>query len=155
MSKGLAGLIFHFQAVCATAVHVSIDSDGCIEHYSKRVLVNQIYRTRDNRSFCKENGIQLSAPKLGRLNPVTVKADKKLEYKAQMRLDNTDRIGVKREFSVDKRCYGTGRIATKLEQTQHTSIVLSVFDANLFKIQRRILCALFYLYKIFWKKLSS
>ncbi len=32
---------------------------------------------------------------------MTTKADKKLEYQ-----DNTDRIEVEREFSVDKRCYG-------------------------------------------------
>ncbi len=113
-------------------------------HYPERVLADQIYRTRDNRNFCKENGIRLSGPKLGRPNTVTAKADKKLEYQ-----DNTDRIEVEREFSVDKRCYGMDRIVTKLEETQLTSIALSVFVANLFKIQRRILRVLFYLYEIF------
>ena len=86
-------------------------------------------------------------PKLGRLNSVTLKADKKQEYQ-----DNADRVGVEREFSVDKRCYGMGRIVTKLEETQLTSIALSVFVAKLFEIQRRILCALFYLYEIFENK---
>ena len=100
--------------------------------------------TRENRSFCKEKGIRLSGPKLGRPNPATAKTDKKKEYQ-----DNTDRIEVEREFSREKRCYGMGRIVTKLEETQLTSIALSVFVANLFKIQRRILCALFYQYKIF------
>ena len=113
-------------------------------HYPKRVLADQIYRTRENRSFCKENGIRLSGPKLGRPKPVTKKTDKKLEYQ-----DNTDRIAVEREFSVEKRCYGLGRIVTKLEETQLTSIALSVFVANLFKIQRRILFGLFCLYEIF------
>lgn len=116
-------------------------------HYPERVLADQIYRTRENRGFCKGNGIRLSGPKFGRPNPVTVNADKKLEYQ-----DNTDRIEVEREFSVDKRCCGRGKIVTKLEETQLTSIALSVFVANLFKIQRRILCALFYLYEIFKKK---
>ena len=97
--------------------------------------------------FCKENGIRLSGPKLGRPNPVTNKIDKKLEYQ-----DNTDRIAVEREFSVEKRCYGLGRIVTKLEETQLTSVALSVFVANLFKMQRRILFDLFYLYKIFKEK---
>ena len=116
-------------------------------HYPKRVLADQIYRTRENRSFCKENGIRLSGPKLGRPNPVTNKADKKLEYQ-----DNTDRIAVEREISTEKRCYGLGSIVTKLEETQLTSIALSVFVANLFKIQRRILFDLFYLYEIFEEK---
>ena len=113
-------------------------------HYPERVLADQIYRTRENRSFCKENGIRLSGPKLGRPNPVTNKTDKKMEYQ-----DNTDRIAVEREFSVEKRCYGLGRIVTKLKETQLTSIALSVFVANLFKVQRRILLGLFYLYGIF------
>ena len=116
-------------------------------HYPERVLADQIYRTRENRSFCKENGIRLSGPKLGRPNPVTSKTDKKLEYQ-----DNIDRIEVEREFSTEKRCYGLGRIVTRLEETQLTSIALSVFVANLFKIQRRILSVLFYLYEIFKKK---
>ena len=116
-------------------------------HYPERVLADQIYRTRENRSFCKENGIRLSGPKLGRPNPVTSKTDKKLEYQ-----DNIDRIEVEREFSTEKRCYGLGRIVTRLEETQLTSIALSVFVANLFKIQRRILFVLFYLYEIFRKK---
>lgn len=123
-------------------------------HYPERVLADRIYRTRENRSFCKENGIRLSGPKLGRPNPFTNKTDKELEYQ-----DNTDRIAIEREFSLEKRCYGLGRIVTKLEETQLTSIALSVFVANLFKIQRQILFALFYLYGIFkgkttWLSLS-
>ena len=116
-------------------------------HYPERVLADQIYRTRENRNFCKENGIRLSGPKLGRPNPTTNKTDKKLEYQ-----DNLDRIEVEREFSTEKRCYGLGRIVTRLKETQLTSIALSVFVANLFKIQRRILFDLFYLYEILKKK---
>lgn len=116
-------------------------------YYPERVLADQIYRTRENRSFCKEKGIRLSGPKLGRPNPTTAKTDKKMEYQ-----DNTDRIEIEREFSREKRCYGMGRIVTKLEETQLTPIALSVFVANLFKIQRRILSVLFYLYEIFKEK---
>ena len=56
---------------------------------------------------------------------------------------------MEREFSFEKRCYGLGKLVTKLEETQLTSIALSVFVANLFKIQRRILYAFFYLLEIF------
>ena len=113
-------------------------------HYPKRVLADQIDRTRENRSFCKEQGIWLLGSKLGRPKPTTAKTDKKEEYQ-----DNTDRIAVEREFSREKRCYGMGRIVAKLEDTQLTSIALSVFVANPFKIQQQILYALFYSYKIF------
>lgn len=77
----------------------------------------------------------MSGLKLGRPS-ATAKADKKQEYQ-----DNTDRIEIEREFSVEKRNYGLGLIVTRLETTQLTSIALSVLTANLFKMQRRILCA--------------
>ena len=112
--------------------------------YPERVLVDQIYRTRENRSFCKLHGIRLSGPKLGR--PSLVKQlvkEKKQEYK-----DNTDRIEVERSFSLSKRCYGLGLIRTKLYDTTLTSIALSVFVTNLFKIQSRILFDLILLWQL-------
>lgn len=112
-------------------------------HYPKRILADQIYRTRDNRNYCKDNGIRLSGPKLGRPG-TNAKADKKQEYQ-----DNSDRIEVERTFSLSKRCYGMGCITTKLEETQLTSIALSVFVTNLFKIQKRIFCTPLYLFR-FW-----
>lgn len=111
-------------------------------HYPMRILADQIYRTRDNRRFCKERGIRLSGPKLGRPSE-TAKQDKKKEYQ-----DNVDRIGVERAFSLCKRCYGMGLIVTKLEETQLTSIALSVFVMNLFKIQKRILSAILCVYRL-------
>ena len=56
--------------------------------------------------------------------------------------DNTQLILQSR---LSKRCYGMDCITTKLEETQLTSIVLSVFVMNLFKIQKRIRYALLYL----------
>ena len=44
-------------------------------YYPNRVLADQIYRTRANRNYCKEHGIRLSGPKLGRPG-VNVKVDK-------------------------------------------------------------------------------
>ena len=35
-------------------------------HYPTRVLADKIYRNRDNLNFCKEHGIRLSGPALGR-----------------------------------------------------------------------------------------
>lgn len=110
-------------------------------YYPERILADRIYRTKENRNFCKDHGIRLSGPKLGRPS-TNVKIDKKQEYQ-----DNTDRIEVERSFSLSKRCYGMGCIRTKLEETQLTSIALSVFVTNLFKIQKRILCALLYLFQ--------
>ena len=93
-------------------------------HYPKRVLVDQIYRTRDNRSFCKEKKITMSGPKLGR--PSERKSTKE-EYQ-----DNVDRNEVERFFSRDKRCFGAGLIMAKLQETALSEIALSVLVTNLF-----------------------
>lgn len=105
--------------------------------YPERVLADKIYRTKENRAYCRENGIRLSGPKLGK-PPKDAGADKKQEYQ-----DNTDRTEVERYFSRSKRCFGMGLIVTKLETTQLTSVALSVFVSNLFRIQRRIFAVIF------------
>lgn len=66
--------------------------------------------------------------------------EKKQEYQ-----DNTDRIEVERSFSLSKRCYGMDLIRTRLYDTTLTSIALSVFVTNLFKIQSQILFDLLWL----------
>lgn len=57
--------------------------------------------------------------------------------------------------SVEKHSYGLGLIVTKLEETQLTSKALSVFTANLFKMQRRILCTLLSLLRGFPEEVSG
>ena len=99
-------------------------------YYPERVLVDQIYRTRENRRFCQEQDIRLSGPKLGRPKKDDT-VDKKVEYR-----DNTDRIQIERDFSLAKRCHGLGSIRTRLESTASSTIALSIVSLNLSKIQR-------------------
>lgn len=113
-------------------------------HYPERILADQIYRTRENRKYCKLHGIRLSGSKLGRPSL----AKQSLKEKKQEYQDNTDRIEVERAFSLSKRCYGMGLIRTKRYDTILTSIALSVFVTNLFKIQSRILFTLFWLVEL-------
>lgn len=100
-------------------------------HYPERVLVDQIYRNRNNRDFCKSNGIRISGPALGRPKKDPTPEEKKIAY-----TDNTDRIEVERGFSLAKRCYGLGLIKTKLDTTTRCSIALSILALNLEKIVR-------------------
>lgn len=93
-------------------------------HYPERVLVDQIYRNRNNRAFCKEHNIRISGPALGRPKQET-DAIRKQAY-----TDNTDRIEVERGFSLAKRCYGLGLIRTKLDTTTRSSIALSILAMN-------------------------
>jgi len=107
-------------------------------HYPERVLVDQIYRTRANRNYCKDKGIRISGPKLGRPSKDS-EHDRVIEYK-----DNVDRIEVERSFSLSKRCYGMDLIKTKLEETTMSAIALSVLATNLFKIMLRKFLRLLY-----------
>ena len=71
-------------------------------HYPSRILVDKIYRNRENLSYCKERGIRLSGPALGRPR----KGD--IRDKAQDYLDERERVEVERRFSLAKRKCGMG-----------------------------------------------
>ena len=96
--------------------------------YSDRELVDQIYRNRTNRAFCKAHDIRISGPALGRPRKLT------LEERKQSYTDNVDRIEVERGFSLAKRCFGLGLIRTKLDITTRSSIALSLIAMNLDKL---------------------
>ena len=93
--------------------------------YRQNARVDQIHRNRKNRSFCKEHGIRISGPALGRPR------QESYEERKRAYLDNTDRIEVERGFSLAKRCYGMGLIRTKLDTTTRASIALSVIAMNI------------------------
>lgn len=95
-------------------------------HYPERILVDKIYRTRENRNFCLEHNIRMSGANLGRSGKKKVQTSK-TEYQ-----DNIDRIEVERFFSNGKRCNGMGLIVTRLSSTVLGSIALSVLVTNLF-----------------------
>ena len=106
-------------------------------HYPERVLADKIYRNRENLSYCKEHGIRLSGPALGR-----PKKDEQRNRK-QTYLDQTDRIEVERQFSLAKRRCNLGRVKTKLEETVRFTIAMSIVVLNLRKIQRTLSHLLF------------
>ena len=85
--------------------------------YPERVLVDQIYRTRKNRQYCKEREVRMPGLKLGR-------PAKDERHNAMERKDNRDRIEVERFFSLEKRCYGAGLIMAEIECMTLTSIAL-------------------------------
>ena len=101
-------------------------------HYPSRILADKIYRNRENLSYCKERGIRLSGPALGRPR----KGD--IRDKAQDYLDECERVEVERRFSLAKRKYGMGLVTAKLQETAAHVIAMSVLVLNLRKIQ----CAL-------------
>ena len=100
--------------------------NGC---YPERVLVDQLYRSRENIQFCNSKGIRISGPKLGR--PYTNKAETKKSRKTASK-DNTDRIEIERFFSTAKRRNGLDVIARKRKDTSLATIAISVLVTNIF-----------------------
>jgi len=100
------------------------------EYYPERVLVDKIYRNRRNLRYCKEHGIRLSGPALGRPRKDPTE-DQKIAYK-----DAVDRIEVERGFSLAKRCFGLGLIRTKLDTTTKSSICMSIIAMNVDRLYR-------------------
>lgn len=98
-------------------------------HYPSRVLADKIYRNRENLSYCKERGIRLSGPALGRPKKDTVR-DKAQDYR-----DECERVEVERRFSLGKRKCGMGLVTAKLEDTAAHVVALSILLLNLGKIQ--------------------
>lgn len=97
--------------------------------YPKRILADKIYRNRDNLAYCKERGIRLAGPALGRPKK-DAQQDKKQNY-----MDECERVEVERQFSRAKRTCGMGLITTKLKDTIAHSVAMSILLLNLKKVQ--------------------
>lgn len=108
-------------------------------YYPSRILVDKIYRNRENLSYCKEHGIRLSGPALGRPKKGETR-DKAQDYR-----DECVRVEVERRFSLAKRKCGMGLVTAKLRETAAHVIAMSVLVLNLRKIQCVILRLLTYL----------
>ncbi len=107
-------------------------------HFPERVLADNIYRNRENLSYCKEHGIRFSGPALGR-----PKKDEQRDRR-QIYLDQNERIEVERQFSLAKRKCSLGKVKTKLEETVGFALAMLIVLLNPRKI-RRTLSRLFWL----------
>jgi transposase, IS5 family len=116
-------------------------------YYPEAVLADQIYRNRDNLRYCKERGIRLSGPQLGRPSK-----KEQAEQKKQARHDASERNAVEGKFGEGKRCYGLGRIQARLQETSATVIALQLLVMNL---ERRLRLLLFTLFNSFLRNVLS
>ncbi|MGM0110226.1 transposase [Enterococcus sp. DIV0187] len=125
---------YNESEVLVSAIRHHHDRHDC---YPKRVLADKIYRNRKNLTYCKDRGIRLSGPALGRSKKNEIR-DKTIVYQ-----DNADRVEVERGFSLLKRCFSVGLIRTKRKDTTLTSIALSVIAINLSKLTADFLRLIF------------
>jgi hypothetical protein len=103
-------------------------------YYPESVHVDKIYRTRDNRAWCKERGIRISGPPLGR-PPAHVSPEKKKQANEDERI----RSSIEGKFGQGKRRFSLSLVMTKLENTSRTSIAISFLAMNLAAGLRQLL----------------
>ena len=121
-----------------------------LEKYKKRhgcwpeaVLADTIYRTRENRKFCKENGIRLSGPRLGRPKQEEIEAEKQQAYQ-----DSCDRNMVESRNGIAKRRYGLDRIFAYGDKTAETEAAMTIFAMNMAWCLRTLLRLILEQFKI-------
>ena len=109
-------------------------------HYPASVHADKIYRSRDNRNYCKKRGIRLSGPPLGRPLKETEENREELKaLKAQQRQDERDRQAVEGKFGQGKRRFSLSRIMARLKETSESVILMSFIVMNLEKVLKGLL----------------
>src|SRR5699024_7252908 len=114
-------------------------------YYPEAVLVDTIYRTRENRKFCKERGIRMSGPTLGRPSK---NEQVNVAQKREERQDATERNAIEGNFVEGKHTYGLVIIAACLQNTRETAISISFLMMNIRKILRDSFLSLLLIYHV-------
>lgn len=158
MVRGKAGSQVEFGAKIAASVvdgfarieHMQWDNfnesktlQDSVESYKERygrypeaILADKLYRNRENLRYCKELGIRLSGPRLGR----PPKDEQKSEDQKQGRIDASERNQIEGKFGEGKRKFGLGRIRARLANTSQTVIALQFLVMNLERRLRILFC---------------
>ena len=110
------------------------------------VHVDKIYRTRENRAWCKAKGIRISGIPLGR-PPASLSKESKKQFIEDERIRNE----IEGKFGVSKRRFSLNRVMTKLDKTTETSIAITFLVMNLVTLLRQKICRFFV--PIYLKKL--
>jgi hypothetical protein len=118
-------------------------------YYPESVHADRIYRTRENRAWCKEKGIRISEPPLGR-PPANVSKSKKRQALEDERIRNA----IEGKFGQGKRRFGLNRVMAKLDNTSSTVIAITFLVMNLSTWWRRVFFVFLYLFRkrtpVFW-----
>jgi hypothetical protein len=93
---------------------------------SEALEEDRIYRTRSNIAWCKEKGIRISGPGVGRPPAVVSKSRKK-----QAQEDEKIRQAIEGKFGQAKRRFSLNRVMAKLSNTSSTAIAITFLVMNL------------------------
>jgi hypothetical protein len=106
--------------------------------YPVAILADKTYRSRDNLNFCKEHGIRLSGPRLGKPKKECQEADREQAYR-----DNCERNMVEGRYGIGKRKFGLDLIMATLANTAETEAALNILAMNLAHLVRNLLRLLY------------
>jgi IS5 family transposase len=90
-------------------------------------LVDRIYRTRENLAWCKERGIRLNGPKLGRPPRDRQAYLEALELERQ---ESGERNEIEGCIGVCKRRYGLDLVMMRLKHTSEVDINVSILTGT-------------------------
>jgi transposase, IS5 family len=102
-------------------------------NYPESIHVDQIYRTNENRAWCKERGIRITGIPLGRPPKIIDR-----EAKKQAQLDERFRSRIEGKFGEAKRRFSLDRVMTKLSETSQTAIAIIFLVMNLSTLLRQL-----------------
>jgi hypothetical protein len=104
-------------------------------YYPSSVHVDKIYRTKQNRAWCKDRGIRISGLPLGR-PPKNISKSTKKQAQDDERFRNT----IEGKFGQAKRRFSLNLVMTKLPETSETSIAITFLVMNLSTLLRQVNC---------------
>jgi hypothetical protein len=117
-------------------------------YYPASVHADTIFRTKENRKYCAENGIRMSGPPLGR---PCKDAERNREARKQRARDERDRIPVEGKFGNVKRRYGLDRIFAKKKNTSECEVAIAILLLNLCRPRRGHIFAIFCVMRLYAK----
>ena len=108
--------------------------------YPERILADKIFRNRENLTWCKERGVRLNGPRLGRPPKDQVQY---LEERELERRESGERNEIEGCIGVCKRRYGLDLVTMRLKHTSEVAIHVAILTRNLFKRVRALFQFLF------------
>lgn len=118
--------------------------NGC---YPELVQTDDIYMTRENRNYLKENGIRHTGKPLGR----KPKQELNRYQKEKLKKERGERNHIEGKFGQGKTKYKLNKILAKLPSTAESWIASILFVMNILKLSKEYFC-LFLNHIIFWQK---
>jgi len=112
-------------------------------YYPQSIHADKIYRTRENIKYCKQLGIRITGPALGRpRKQIALDEKERKRIKAMIKRDERYRIPIEGKIGEAKRRYNLDLIMTKLDNTSETAISVVFMVMNLEKLLREFFFSL-------------